>query len=63
MCGASGMPCPTLAITSGLDETELMLPDEELRKNSGIFVVKFQCIVACGVASPLDPGYGCIEII
>ena len=56
--GASSMSGPMCIAISGLDETELIMSDEELKNRRGIFVLKVQGFTVAGYANPLDTGYG-----
>ena len=42
ICGASGMPCSVCVTIIWLDETELIIPDEELTKIEAFLSLKFR---------------------
>ena len=56
--GAGGISGPICITVSGLDETELLMPDDELISRRGIFVIKVQGLTTAGATNPLDTGYG-----
>ena len=45
---------------NGLDESELIMTEEEFEKNEGILVIKIQGLSANDGTSPMDQGFGCI---
>ena len=55
---ASGISEPIYITISGLDETELLILDDELISKRGIFVIKVQGLTTASAISPLDTGYG-----
>ena len=61
--GASSMSGPMCTTVSGLDETELIMSDDTLKKQRGIFVVKVQGLTIDGSTNPMSPCYGCMTFM
>ena len=55
---ASGASAPICITISGLDESKLMLSEEELERTKGVFILKIQGLTASGATDPLDQRFG-----
>jgi len=62
MCtySASGYAAPLCLVVSGLDETELIMTDEELERSRGIYVMKIEGFSMHASIDPLNKSYGYI---
>ena len=57
---AAGQSASLLMTVNGLDESELIMTEEEFEKHKGTFVVRIQGLTVNGENKPMDQGNVCI---